>query len=98
METIALTVYCLVAFGVSAAIHRYTKRFLVYVLASATAPALLLVIIDTLMRGYVESWAYVAFVGAWLIAFACALIYYFGRLLIDKRSAQKINSEPAEKG
>ena len=82
--------YCFLAIAVSAGVLRYVKRFLLYALISATVPPFVLTAADAVYRGYIDSWSYPAFVIAWFISFACAVVYFFA-----KRAFEKSKQDPS---
>lgn len=84
-QYIFITGYCLFCVGVSAIAIRALKTTWVYFVVSTTLPAMALVGVDVIWRGYLDVWADIAFVVSMLIAFACALGYYLLRRRTDKR-------------
>ena len=83
-QFIAIIGYCLFCIVVSAVAMKYLKTWWVYFIISVTLPPMMLVGADALWRGYLDAWADIAFIVAWLIAFGCALGYYLVRRLIDR--------------
>ena len=77
--------YCLFCFMVSVMAMKFLRTAWVYFLVSAMLPAMVLVGVDMLWRGYLDAWADIAFVVSSLIAFACAVVYYAVRRVVDKR-------------
>jgi hypothetical protein len=76
MTFIYIAVFCAVAFAVSALIHRWMKTYVLYVFASATISAILLQLLGIAYYGRIDEWAYIAFFVTWVIAFACATVYF----------------------
>lgn len=91
MNAIIVLGYCLLCFVVSAVVRRYVKTTWVYFIVAATLPPMILLAADALWRGYLDTWASIGFIVAWLTAFGCALAYYIVMWLAGRRSA---NSEP----
>jgi hypothetical protein len=90
MEQVVFMVgYCLFCLAVSAAVGRFLKTWWAYFIVAATLPAMIVVGADALWRGFLDAWADIAFVVAWLIAFGCALGYYILMRLIRKGSAPR---------
>ena len=87
--------FCLFCFAVSAAAMKFLKTRWVYFLTSATVPAIVLVAVDALWRGFLDTWADIAFVVSWLIAFGCALLYYVIKRGLDKRSGSSPSTNEA---
>ncbi len=80
-----VTAFCVLAFGVSAIVFRWVKTFIAFAFVSPTVSALLVQGIVFLYLGYVDAWAYIAFVTSWLIALGCTVFYYFAKRAFDKR-------------
>jgi hypothetical protein len=87
--------FCLFCFAVSATAMKFLKTTWVYFLTSATVPAMVLVAVDALWRGSLDTWADIAFVVSWLIAFGCALVYYLIKRALDKRSGRSPGTNEA---
>lgn len=83
--------FCLLCFAVSVTVMRLLKTTWVYLLVSATLPAMVLVGVDAMWRGYLDAWIDIAFVLSWLIAFGCAVVYYLVRRVMDRN-----NPDPSE--
>lgn len=79
----------------SAAAMKFLKTRWVYFLTSATVPAIVLVAVDALWRGFLDTWADIAFVVSWLITFGCALLYYVIKRGLDKRSGSSPSTNEA---
>jgi hypothetical protein len=77
-----VAVYCLFCLAACALVMRFLKTSWAYFVAAATLPALITMGAGALWRGFVDAWADIAFVMAWLIAFGCALVCYIVTLLI----------------
>ena len=75
-STLALIIYCVFCFGVSALMSRVIATTWVYLLTSATIPPVALVTVEALRSGYIDAWADIAFFVGWLIALVCAVVYY----------------------
>jgi hypothetical protein len=85
MNQVAFIVgYCLFCIAVSAAVMKFLKTWWAYLIVSATLPAMIVIGADALWRGFLDAWADIAFVVAWLIALGCALAYYVSWRLISK--------------
>lgn len=90
MDQVAFIVgYCLFCVAVSAVVMGFLKTWWAYFIVAATAPAMIVIGADALWRGFLDAWADIAFIVAWLIAFGCALGYYILRRLIGKALARK---------
>jgi len=87
--------FCLFCFAVSATAMKFLKTTWVYFLTSATVPAMVLVAVDALWRGFLDTWADIAFVVSWIIAFGCALCYYLIKRGLDKRSGRRPDTNEA---
>ena len=81
--------YCLFCIAVSTVVMRFLKTWWAYFIVSATLPAMTVIGVDALWRGFLDAWADIAFVVAWLIAFACALGYYVVTWWIGKSAKGK---------
>lgn len=89
MDQIAFILgYCFFCFTVSAAVLKFLKTWWAYFIISATLPPAVVIGADALWRGFLDAWADIAFLVAWLIAFGCAFGYYVIRT--DDRQIGKI--------
>jgi len=85
--------YCVFSFVVSAVALKFLKTTWVYFLVSATLPPLVVMAADALWRGYIDTWANIAFIVAWLIAFGCALVYYVIMRLAARKDGRKSHAD-----
>jgi amino acid transporter len=92
-QSIIILGYCVFSFVVSAVVMKFLKTTWVYFLISATLPPMVLMAVDAVWRGYLDTWASIAFVVSWLIAFGCALVYYVIIRLAGKRNGGKTHPE-----
>jgi hypothetical protein len=81
--------YCLFCIAVSAVAMRYLKAWWAYFVVASTLPAMIVIGADALWRGFLDAWADIAFIVAWLIAFGCALAYYVLMRVIGKGGGSK---------
>ena len=93
MNAIIVLLYCMFCFIVSAVVMKFLKTTWVYFVVSATLPPMVLTAADALWRGYLDTWASIGFIVAWLTALGCALAYYIVMKLVGKKNAK---SKPNE--
>lgn len=95
MDQVAFIVgYCLFCVAVSAVAMKFLKAWWAYFVVASALPAMIVIGADALWRGFLDAWADIAFIVAWLIAFGCALGYYILMRLIGKGGGPK--GEPKE--
>lgn len=94
-QSLIILVYCVFCFVVSAVAMRFLRAAWLYFLISATLPPIVVIAADALWHGSLDTWASVAFVVAWLIAFGCALAYFLIARLARKRNAEKTGPNEA---
>jgi len=90
MIVLGYLLFCLV---VAAVVRKYLKTTWVYFIVSATLPPMVLTAVDALWRGYLDTWASIGFIVAWLTAFGCAFAYYIVMWLARRKNAK---NEPKE--
>ena len=93
MNAMIVLGYILLCFAVAAVVRKYLKTTWVFFIVAATLPPMLLTAFDALWRGYLDTWAGIGFIVAWLTAFGCALVYYLAIKLAAKKTPA-IRSEP----
>jgi glycerol-3-phosphate acyltransferase PlsY len=69
----------LVSFVVSTMVLQWTRTYVVHVIASATAVAVLLQLAGFVYYGRVDEWAYIAFPVTWVIGAGCATLHVIVR-------------------
>jgi phosphotransferase system glucose/maltose/N-acetylglucosamine-specific IIC component len=89
MNAAIVLFYCLFCLVVSGVAMRYLRTMWVYFIVSATLPPMVLLAADALWRGYIDTWAGIGFIVAWLTALGCAFVYYFVMRLAHKRDRAK---------
>lgn len=87
---IGYSVFC---FGLSAVVMKFLRTWWVYFIVAPILPPMLLIAIDVLWRGFLDTWASIAFVVSWLIAFACSLAYYIARRIADSKREPRGSTE-----
>jgi hypothetical protein len=85
--------YSIFCFGISAVVMRFLRTWWVYFIVAPILPPMLLIAIDALWRGFLDTWASIAFVVSWVIAFACSLSYYMVRRFAGPRREPKESTE-----
>jgi hypothetical protein len=88
MNAIILLGYLLFCFVASAVVRKYLKTTWVYFIVSATLPPMVLAAADALWLGYLDTWASIGFIVAWLTAFGCALAYYIVMWLAHRKNTK----------
>lgn len=88
MNAMIVLGYLLLCFVVSAVVRKYLKTTWVYFIVSATLPPMVLTAADALWRGYLDTWASIGFIVAWLTALGCAVVYYVVMKLAGKKNAK----------
>jgi hypothetical protein len=81
--------FCMVCFGISAAGWKIFKSRWVYFFVSTTLPPMMLVAIDAMWTGYLDTWASIAFVVSMSISFACALAYFIFRKIVESKKRKQ---------
>jgi hypothetical protein len=91
-QIIFIILYFLFCIAVSAVVMKFLRTWWAYFIVAATLPPMVLLGVDAVWRGYLDAWADIAFIVAWLIALGCALGYYVLRRVILRKGEPK---EPA---
>jgi hypothetical protein len=89
--------YSIFCFALSAVVMKFLRTWWVYFIVAPLVPPMLLIAIDVLWRGFLDTWASIAFVVSWLIALGCSVAYYIAKRIADSRRdpGQSTGSEPS---